>query len=75
MDRRYVSFMRSYPNMWPLSRAAVESIARAIAPYRFDRIHGAWWDRHIETDALAAVARSLERYIAGLAHDDPELSV
>ena len=75
MDRRHVSFLRSYPNMWPLSRAAVESIARAIAPYRFDRIYGAWWDRHIETDAHAAVARSLERYIAGLERDDPEISV
>jgi hypothetical protein len=75
MDRRHVSFMRSYPNMWPLSRAAVESIARAIARYRFDRIYGAWWDRHIETDAHAAVARSLERYIAGLERDDPEIPV
>ena len=61
MDRRHVSFMRSYPNMWPLSRAAVESIARAVAPYQYDRIYGAWWDRHIHTDAQAAVARSLER--------------
>ncbi len=74
MDRRYVSFMRSYPNMWPLSRAAVESITAAVAPYPYDRIYGAWWDRHIETGAKAAVARSVERYAALLAHEDPELA-
>ncbi|HEY6362002.1 MAG TPA: hypothetical protein VIX63_12895, partial [Vicinamibacterales bacterium] len=45
MDRRHVSFMRSYPNMWPLSRAAVDAIAAAVTPYRYDRIYGAWWDR------------------------------
>jgi hypothetical protein len=75
MDRRHVSFMRSYPNMWPLSRPAVESIAKAVAPYEYDRIYGAWWDRHIDTDAQAAVARSLERYVAALERDDPELAV
>ena len=71
-DRRHVSFMRSYPNMWPLSRAAVEAVVAAVAPYQYDRIYGAWWDRHIETDAQAAVARSLERYLAGLERDDPD---
>jgi glyoxylase-like metal-dependent hydrolase (beta-lactamase superfamily II) len=72
MDRQFVSFMRSYPNMWPLSRASVESIAAAVAPYEYDRIYGAWWDRHVETDAKAAVARSLERYVQLLEQDDPD---
>ena len=72
MDRRHVSFMRSYPNLWPLSRAAVEAIAAAVAPYAFDRIYGAWWDRHIDTDAHAAVTRSLERYVEALEAADPE---
>jgi glyoxylase-like metal-dependent hydrolase (beta-lactamase superfamily II) len=72
MDRKYVSFMRSYPNMWPLSRAAVERIVAAVAPFDYDRIYGAWWDRHIEADAKAAVARSLDRYFTALALDDPE---
>ena len=75
MDRKHVSFMRSYPNMWPLSRAAVEAIARAVAPYAYDRIYGAWWDRHVERDAQAAVARSVERYVAGLEEEDPERPV
>ncbi len=74
MDRRYVSFMRSYPNMWPLSRAAVAAIIEAVTPYRYDRIYGAWWDRHIGSDAQAAVTRSFDRYVAGLERDDPELA-
>ena len=74
MDRRYVSFMRSYPNMWPLSRAAVEAIAAAVAPYKYDRIYGAWWDRHVETDAQDAVARSLARYVALIENADPEVA-
>jgi glyoxylase-like metal-dependent hydrolase (beta-lactamase superfamily II) len=72
MDRQHVSFMRSYPNMWPLSRAAVESIVAAVAPFDYDRVYGAWWDRHIEQDARAAVARSVERYVAALEQADPD---
>jgi glyoxylase-like metal-dependent hydrolase (beta-lactamase superfamily II) len=72
MDRRYVSFMRSYPNMWPLSRAAVEAIVGAVAPYEYDRVYGAWWDRHIESDGHDAVMRSLQRYVAAVEATDPE---
>jgi hypothetical protein len=72
MDRRFVSFMRSYPNMWPLSRPAVERIVAAVEPFEYDRIYGAWWDRHIESEAKAAVARSLQRYLTALALEDPE---
>jgi hypothetical protein len=70
MDRRHVSFMRSYPNLIPLSRAIVESIVRAVGPFAYDRIYGAWWDRHIEYDARAAVQRSLERYLAAIELSD-----
>jgi hypothetical protein len=72
MDRKYVSFMRSYPNMWPLSRAAVDRIVAAVEPLPFDRVYGAWWDRHIESGAKAAVARSRDIYIAALQRADPE---
>ena len=74
MDRRHVSFMRSYPNMWPLSRAVVESIVEAVAPYPYDCIYGAWWDRHVETGAQEAVARSRHRYLSALECEDPELA-
>jgi glyoxylase-like metal-dependent hydrolase (beta-lactamase superfamily II) len=72
LDRRFVSFMRSYPNMIPLSRAAVESIVDAVRPFAYDRVYGAWWDRHIESDAQAAVERSLRRYIEAIETPDPD---
>jgi len=31
-----------------------------------DRIHGAWWDRIVPTDAKGAVARSPERYLKAI---------
>lgn len=41
-DRRYVSFMYSYPNLIPLPATAIRRIVRAVAPYRYARIYGAW---------------------------------
>ena len=64
-DRRYVGFMYSYPNLIPLPAAAVEAIAAALAPFEFDSIHGAWWDRFIERDGSAVVRRSADRYVTG----------
>jgi hypothetical protein len=68
-DRRYVSFMYSYPNLIPLPAATVRRIADAVAPYAFDRLYGAWWGRVVWTDARAAVERSAARYIAALGND------
>jgi hypothetical protein len=65
-DRRYVSFMYSYPNLIPLAAWQVRRIAEAVSPYHFDRIYGAWWDRIVQQGGKAAVARSAERYIAAL---------
>jgi glyoxylase-like metal-dependent hydrolase (beta-lactamase superfamily II) len=65
-DRRYVSFMYSYPNLIPLSASAVERIVRAVEPYPFDRIYGGWWDSIVETDAKQALRRSAERYIRAI---------
>lgn len=62
-DRRFVSFMTSYPNLIPMSAGEVESIVAAIEPYAFDRIYGGWWGRNIMFDAKAAVRRSADRYI------------
>ncbi|MGE5463172.1 MAG: MBL fold metallo-hydrolase [Syntrophothermus sp.] len=64
-DRRYVSFMYSYPNMIPLNRRAVERIVSAVEPYAFERLYGGWWDYHV-ADAKAAVQRSAERYIKAI---------
>ena len=62
-DRRWVSFMRSYPNLIPLDAAAVDSIVAAVAPLRFDRIYGnPGWDKLITEGADDAVSRSATRY-------------
>jgi glyoxylase-like metal-dependent hydrolase (beta-lactamase superfamily II) len=58
-----VSFMFSYPNLIPLPREAVKRIAQAVAPFAYDRIYGAWWERVIETDAGAIVEKSVDRYL------------
>lgn len=64
-DRRYVSFMYSYPNRVPLNRRAVERIVNAVEPYEFVRLYGGWWDDHVQ-DARTAVKRSAERYIRAI---------
>ena len=61
-DRKHVSFMYSYPNYVPLSAAAVGRIVRAVEPFPYERVYGAFWDAVIERDGKAAVARSAERY-------------
>ena len=62
-DRRYVSFMYSYPNLIPLPEATVRQVVAAVEPYEFDRIYGGWWDRNVLTGAKEAVLLSMERYI------------
>jgi hypothetical protein len=65
-DRRYVSFMYSYPNLIPLPASKVRQIVAAVEPFAFDRIYGAWWERVVANDAKAAVHRSADRYVAAL---------
>lgn len=65
-DRNFVSFMYSYPNLIPLPAESVRRIAASVAPFPYDRIYGAWWDRIIPTDAAGIVARSAERYIKAI---------
>ena len=65
-DRRYVSFMWSYPNLIPLSAAKVARVAAAVEPYAFDRIYGAWWERVVARDGKEAVRQSAARYIKAL---------
>jgi hypothetical protein len=65
-DRRYVSFMYSYPNLIPLPAENVQKIASAVEPYPFERIYGAWWERVVMQDGNQSVQRSARRYIAAL---------
>ena len=62
-DRRYVTFMRSYPNLIPLGPAAIHRILKTIEAFAFEQIYGAWWKANVVADARAAVARSAERYL------------
>jgi hypothetical protein len=62
-DRRFVGFMYSYPNLIPLPPSAVQGIAAALAPFAFDTIYGAWWDRFIPRDGSGVVRRSADRYV------------
>jgi hypothetical protein len=66
-DRRWVSFMYSYPNLIPLPAAEVRRIAAAVAPYAFEQLYGAWWGLNVLEDAAGAVRRSAARYEAALA--------
>jgi glyoxylase-like metal-dependent hydrolase (beta-lactamase superfamily II) len=70
-DRRNVSFMRSYPNLIPLSAAVVHRIVQRLDGFPFDRIYGAFPEREIEHDGAAAVQRSAERYIRGISGSGP----
>jgi len=65
-DRKHVSFMYSYPNYIPLPTSAIERIVKAVEPYPFDRIYGAFWDMVIERDGKAVVKRSAERYLRAI---------
>ena len=74
-DRRFVSFMYSYPNLIPLPAHVVSRMARRVSELRFDRVYGAWWERVVDRDGRAAVARSAERYCAALASEADELEL
>lgn len=65
-DRRFVSFMYSYPNLLPLPATEVRRIAAALAPFAFDAIVGGWWERTVPTDAKAVMERSVARYVHAL---------
>jgi hypothetical protein len=65
-DRRFVTFMYSYPNSIPLPASAIRRIVAAVEPYPFDYLYGGWWDRIVGPDAKGAVNRSAERYIAAI---------
>ena len=65
-DRKYVSFMRSYPNYIPLPATKVKEIGNSVADYDFDTVHGAFAGRTISNNGKQAVERSVTRYINAL---------
>jgi ribonuclease HI len=63
-DRRWVSFMYSYPNLIPITDAEVRHIVEVLKPYPYERIYSAWEGRVTATDGVRTVERSAERYLA-----------
>ena len=68
-DRKTVSFMRSFPNFIPISAPAVERIVTMLAPYAFEKIHGAFPGRTIAQDGKGVMQRSAERYLVWIRGD------
>jgi glyoxylase-like metal-dependent hydrolase (beta-lactamase superfamily II) len=68
-DRRYATFMYSYPNAIPLDEASVRAIAAAVEPFAYARLYDGWTE--LAGDARAGVRRSAERYLAHLRGPDP----
>src|SRR5207253_2652166 len=65
-DRKFLSFMRSYPNLIPLSARQVRRIAAALAPLEFDAIYGHYFDRVIPAGGKHILEISVKRYVAAL---------
>jgi hypothetical protein len=65
-DRKFLTFMRSYPNLIPLSAKQVGAIGAALAPLRFDAIYGHYFDRVIAIGGKQILETSVKRYIAAV---------
>jgi hypothetical protein len=65
-DRKWLSFMRSYPNFIPLSQKEVEHIGAAMAPFSFDVLYGHYFDRVIAKHAKLVLEKSIARYVAAI---------
>lgn len=64
-DRRWVTFMYSYPNFIPLPTNIVKRIASQIDTFNFQKLFDAF-NRVIEKDDKERVQNSANRYIAAL---------
>jgi len=62
-DRRWVSFMWSYPNLIPLGPSAIKQVVKSLKPFVFDRLYGAFPEQVVSTNAKEAVSRSADRYL------------
>lgn len=65
-DRRFVTFMHSFPNHIPLGPASAERVVAALRPHAFDRLYGWRPGLVIAEGAKACLERSLVRHRAAL---------
>jgi hypothetical protein len=70
-DRKFVSFMWSYPNYIPLGEKAVRAIAKRLDGWHYDAIYGAFWDRFIANGGDAVTQQSVARHIEILRREAP----
>lgn len=66
LDRRWVSFMYSYPNLIPMKTSDVIAMRERLAPYNFEDVFGYTWGRKIVGGGREAVDASYERYLAAV---------
>ena len=66
-DRRFVTFMYSYPNWIPLNPSVVRALRDAVAPLVFDDVFGYSRGRQIIGNARMAIDASFARYLAAIA--------
>ena len=69
-DRRWLSFMHSYPNLIPERPKTIRRAVAMMQPYSFDSVYGGWWRRNVTTDGAEALRRSAERYLSFALDDD-----
>ena len=65
-DRKFFTFMRSYPNFIPLSTRGVQAVAASLNPFPFDTMYGHYFDRVIPTGAKKILQVSVDRYVSAL---------
>jgi hypothetical protein len=72
-DRKFFTFMRSYPNLIPLSAKGAMAIGAALEPFAFDAVYGHFFDRVIPSGAKRILASSVQRYVDAIngAYDRP----
>lgn len=65
-DRRWVTFMRSFPNYIPLSGEEAERVVAALSPLAFDRLYGWTPERVLRSEAKRSLELSLVRHVRAL---------
>src|SRR4030081_840502 len=63
MDRKFFTFMRSYPNLIPLSGKQVTDIGAALEPFAFDTVYSHFFARVIPMGAKRALQLSIKHYL------------
>jgi hypothetical protein len=62
---KFCVWLMIFAVLW-LPASAIERIVKAVEPFAYDRVYGAFWDRIIEQDGKAVVQRSAQRYLRAL---------